>query len=113
MNNTTHLPQNIHQNAKNAPNKAHLNKRTKKKYNSNENRTVAKLQKAIDRKAEKQKEARSGASAICFVAVNSERRNDGAGQRSNCANIQLMVVGGAERRQLTIIAVLAKVLRCH
>lgn len=41
-------------------------------------RTVAKQQKSIDRKAEKQKEARSGASAICFEAVISEGRDDQA-----------------------------------
>ena len=68
MDNTTHLSQKIHQNAKNAPNKAHLNNRTKTECNSNENQTVAKLQKSIDRKAKKQKGSTERSECVLFCS---------------------------------------------
>lgn len=79
MDNTTHLTQKIHQIARNAPKKVHLNNQTEiKRLRSNKNQSTE--------KRKNKKEARSGASAFCFVAVISERRNDGAGQRNNFAN---------------------------
>ena len=65
MNTTTHYPQKSHQSVKNAPNKAHLNNQTEiKRLRSDKNQSTE--------KRKNKKEARSGASAFCFVAVTSD-----------------------------------------
>ena len=84
MDNTTHLPQKIHQIAQNTPKKVCLNNQTEiNRLRSNKNQSTE--------KRKNKKEARSGASAFCFIAVTSERRNDGAG---HCANWRLKDVNG-------------------
>ena len=65
MNTTTHLPQKIHQNAKNTSNKTCLNNQTKiKRWRSHKNQSTE--------KRKNKKEVRTEGSTFCFVAVTSD-----------------------------------------